>query len=113
MPMVKLDHYGLKNYNAITRDAPAIIIFHAKPDAEEHTEDAHICNTIAMLTAHSLGLVTTIIGLIGPAVNKFPELKKLLKIPKDNKVITSLIAGYPKFKYLYSVKRNRQKVTWV
>ncbi len=111
MPMVKLDHYDLKNYNTITRDAPAILIFHSKPNAEEHTEDAHICNTIAMLTAHSLGLGSTIIGLIGPAVNKFPELKDLYKIPPENKVITSLILGYPKYKYLYSVKRNRQKVT--
>jgi len=113
MPMINLNHYDLSGYNAITRDAPAIIIFHSKPDAEEHTEDAHICNTIAMLTAHSLGLGTTIIGLIGPAVNKFPELKDLFKIPQENKVITSLIIGYPKYKYLYSVKRNRQKIAWV
>ncbi|RLD51799.1 MAG: hypothetical protein DRI94_05055 [Bacteroidetes bacterium] len=113
MPMINLNHYDLSSYNAITRDAPAIIIFHSKPDAEEHTEDAHICNTIAMLTAHSLGLGTTIIGLIGPAVNKFPELKDLFKIPQENKVITSIIIGYPKYKYLYSVKRNRQKVTWI
>jgi len=113
MPMVKLDHYGLKNYNAITRDAPAIIIFHAKPNAEEHTEDAHICNTIAMLASHSMGLGASIIGLIGPAVNKFPELKEIFKIPKKNKVITSLIVGYPKYKYLYTIKRNRQKITWV
>jgi len=113
MPMVNLNHYNLKNYNAITRNAPAIFIFHAKPEAEEHTEDAHICNTIAMLSAHSAGLGATIIGLIGPAVNKFTELKKLFKIPEKNKVITSLIVGYPKFKYLYSVKRHRQKVLWV
>jgi len=113
MPMINLNHYDLSSYNAITRDAPAIIIFHSKPDAEEHTEDAHICNTIAMLTAHSLGLGTTIIGLIGPAVNKFPKLKDLFKIPQENKVITSIIIGYPKYKYLYSVKRNRQKVTWI
>ena len=113
MPMINLNHYDLSSYNAITRDAPAIIIFHSKPDAEEHTEDAHICNTIAMLTAHSLGLGTTIIGLIGPAVNKFPELKDLFKIPQENKVITSIIIGYPKYKYPYSVKRNRQKVTWI
>ena len=112
MPMINLNHYDLSSYNAITRDAPAIIIFHSKPDAEEHTEDAHICNTIAMLTAHSLGLGTTIIGLIGPAVNKFPELKDLFKIPQENKVITSIIIGYPKYKYLYSVKRHRQHVIW-
>jgi len=113
MPMAKLGHYSAKTYNAITRDAPAILIFHAKPDAEEHTEDAHICNTIAMLSAHSIGLGATIIGLIGPAVNKSAELKKMYKIPEKNEVITSLIVGYPKYKYLYSLKRNRQKVIWV
>jgi len=113
MPMAKLGHYSLNEYNAITRDAPAIIIFHSKPEAEEHTEDAHIYNTIAMLSAHSLGLGTTIIGLIGPAVNKSNELKKNFKIPTENQVITSLIIGYPKYKYLYSIKRSRQKINWI
>jgi len=113
MPMAKLGHYNLQDYNAITRDAPAIFIFHSKPEAEEHTEDAHIYNTIAMLAAHSLGLGATIIGLIGPAVNKNNELKEIFKIPKENQVITSLIVGYPKYKYLYSIKHERQKVEWV
>ncbi len=113
MPMAKIGHYNLENYNAITRDAPAILIFHAKPEAEEHTEDAHICNTIAMLAAHSLGLGAAIIGLIGPAVNKSQELKKMFKIPKENEVITSLIIGYPKYKYLYTLKRNRHKVNYI
>lgn len=113
MPMAKLGHYNLQDYNAITRDAPAILIFHSKPEAEEHTEDAHICNTIAMLSAHSLGLGATIIGLIGPAVNKNNKLKKLFKIPKESQVIASLIVGYPKYKYLYSINRKRQNVEWV
>jgi len=113
IPMAEIGHYNLKDYNAITRDAPAILIFHSKPDAEEHTEDAHIYNAFAMLTAHSLGLGATIIGLIGPAVNKSIELKELFQIPKENIVITSLIVGYPKYKYLYSIKRNRQKVNWI
>jgi nitroreductase/NAD-dependent dihydropyrimidine dehydrogenase PreA subunit len=113
MPMVKMGHYNLKDYNAITRDAPVILIFHAKPDAEEHTEDAIIYNTIAMLSAHAMGLGATIIGLIGPAVNKFPDLKQIFRIPNENKVVTSLILGYPKYEYLYSIKRNRQKITWV
>jgi nitroreductase len=106
MPMVKMGHYKLKGYNAITRDAPVIIIFHADPGAEEHTEDAIIYNTIAMLAAHAQGLGSTIIGLIGPAVNKSQQLKEIFKIPAENKVVTSLVLGYPKYNYLYAIKRK-------
>lgn len=113
MPMVKMGHYKLQGYNAITRDAPVILIFHAKPDAEEHTEDAIIYNTIAMLAAHAQGIGATIVGLIGPAVNKFPVLKEIFQIPPENKVVTSLILGYPKYKYIYSPKRNHQKINWI
>ena len=100
VPAAKAGHYDTKSGNDnITRNAPVIMIFHANKGAEEHTNNALICVTYAMLAAHSFGLGTTIIGLIPPAINKVKELKVLFQIPEENEAVISLILGYPKYKY--------------
>ena len=97
----------------ITRNAPALILFHAKKGAEEHTVDAHIYLTYSLLTAHSLGLGASAIGLIGPAINQSKPLRKLFRIPDGNEVIESMIVGYPKFPFKRAIVRPRTKVTFI
>jgi nitroreductase len=97
----------------ITRNAPVLILFHAKKGAEEHTVDAHIYLTYSLLAAHSLGLGATAIGLIGPAVNQSKPLRRLFRIPEGNEVVESMIAGYPKFPFKRAIVRPRTKVTFI
>ncbi len=97
----------------ITRNAPALILFHAPKGAEEHTVDAHIYLTYSLLAAHSLGLGATAIGLIGPAINQSKPLRQLFRIPEGNEVVESMIAGYPKFPFKRAIVRPKTKVTFI
>jgi nitroreductase len=95
----------------IARNAPALILFHAPQGAEEHTVDAHIYLTYALLAAHSLGLGATAIGLIGPAINQSKQLRAMFRIPAGNEVVETMILGYPKFRFKHAIVRPRKKVT--
>lgn len=112
-PILKMENYKLENGDHITRNAPALLIFHAQAGAEEHTNNSLIYATYAMLTAHSLGLGTTMIGIIPPAINRVKKLKKLFKIPVDHEVVMSLIIGYPKYSYQKAIKRRSHKIHWL
>jgi nitroreductase len=102
-----------KGTDLFTRGAPALILFHARRDSENHTEDIQIALTYGLLAAHSLGLGATAIGLIPPAVEREKELRKLFQIPKDNEVLASMIVGHPKLSYKRGIKRELARVTWV
>jgi len=114
LPRIKLGHYDIKKSgDNITRNAPALILFHSNKLAEEHTNDAYIWLTYVMLAANSIGLGSTIIGLVPPAINKTKELKQLFGIPLDNEVVTSLILGYPKYSFKKGIKRPKTKINWI
>jgi len=102
-----------KGRDLFTRGAPALILFHARRDSENHTEDIQIALTYGLLAAHSLGLGATAIGLIPPAVERDRELRKLFQIPKDNEVLASMIVGHPKLSYKRGIRRELARVTWV
>jgi len=113
LPRIKIGHYDLSNGDTITRNAPAIILFHAEKSSESHTKDAYIYATYAAISAHALGLGATIIGLVPAALNKEPELKKIYKIPDNHETVVSLIVGYPKFKYKRGIKREKIVSNWI
>jgi nitroreductase len=113
VPHVNKGLYNSSITDDITRNAPALILFHGKKGAEEHTVDAHIYLTYALLSTHSLGLGATAIGLIGPAVNRSKPLLRLFRIPEGNKVVYSMIVGYPKFTFKHAIVRPRTKVTFI
>ena len=112
-PMAKLGNYRLEFGDRITRNAPAIIIFHAHREAEERTHNSLIYATYMMLAAHSLGLGATMIGVVPPALNKVKEVRNIFQIPPENEAIMSLIIGYPKYKYKRTIKRKNQNIRWV
>jgi hypothetical protein len=66
-----------------------------------------------MLAALSLGLGTTIIGLVPPVVDRSKLLRERYGIPKDNRVLTSLIIGHPKFRYRQGIGRELAGVRYV
>lgn len=86
--------------------APVLMLFHGRRWAMSYEENAHLVCHHAMLAALSLGLGTTIIGLIPPIVDRSKVLRQRYGIPKDNRVLTSLILGHPKYKYKQSIRRD-------
>ncbi len=87
-------------------NAPMLMLFHGNRRTISCEENAHLVCHHAMLAALSLGLGTTIIGLIPPIVDRSKVLRKRYRIPKENKVMTSLILGHPKYRYKKSIRRD-------
>jgi nitroreductase len=106
---------GLKNgtEDTLTRNAPAMILFLADKHGEDISQDISIAATYGMLASHALGLGGSIMDIIPPAIEKEPGLRKLFCIPEDQEVVTSLIIGYPKYKYLRGIKREIKSVQWL
>lgn len=99
--------------DTITRYAPAMILFLADKNEEDISQDIYIAATYGMLASHSLGLGGSIMDLIPPAINKDDELKKLFCIPDNHEIVTSIIIGYPKYKYQRGTIRNLKSVKWI
>jgi nitroreductase len=99
--------------DTITRNAPAMILFLADKNEEDISQDISIAATYGMLASHSLGLGGSIMDLIPPAIDKDGELRKLFGIPDNHEIVTSIIIGYPKYKYQRGIKRNLKSVKWI
>jgi len=52
-------------------------------------------------------------GIIPPAVERNRELRKLFSISEGNEVLSSMILGYPKYRYQRAIKRELKSVTWI
>ena len=86
--------------------APVLMLFHASRWRPSYRESAHLVCHHAMLAALSLGLGSTIIGMIPPVVQRSNDLRVRYGIPKDNRVLTSLILGHPKYRYRQGIRRD-------
>jgi nitroreductase/NAD-dependent dihydropyrimidine dehydrogenase PreA subunit len=94
--------------------APALILVHMKKGLATTPEiDAAIASTQMVLLAETLGLGTCYIGFLIWAVENSSDLKKMLKIPAENKTVIAFTVGYPGVEYLRFVARNPAKVNWV
>jgi nitroreductase len=99
--------------DTITRGAPALLLFHAHRESGSHTEDAFIALTYGLLAAHALGLGATAIGLAPPAIERVPELRAMFQIPPESEVLTSMIVGYPKYRFKRGIRRELAGVRWI
>jgi NAD-dependent dihydropyrimidine dehydrogenase PreA subunit/nitroreductase len=86
--------------------APVLMIFHASRWGASYEQNGHLVCHHAMLAALSLGLGSTIIGMIPPVVERSKELRARYGIPKDNRVLTSLILGHPRYRYRRGIRRQ-------
>ncbi len=109
-PISKLKNYKLEYGDRITRGAPAMMIFHAHKRAEEHTNNAMINATYAMLAIHSIGMGATMNGIIPAAINKVKAVRNIFEIPNEDEAVISIIFGYPKYKYQKAISRFNTKV---
>jgi hypothetical protein len=92
--------------------APVVMLFHGSRWGMSYQENAHLVCHHSMLAAASLGLGTTIIGMIPPVVDRDAALRERYGIPKDNRVVTSLIIGHPKYRYRQSIRRDLAGVVY-
>ena len=115
IPLLKSRLPELKNgtEDTITRNAPAMILFIADKNGEDISQDISIAATYGMLAAHSLGLGGSIMDIIPPAIERDKELRKMFCIPDNHEIVTSIIVGYPKYKYSRGIKRDLKSVKWL
>ncbi len=115
IPLLKCRLPDLKNgtEDTLTRHAPAMILFIADKNEEDIRQDIYIAATYGILATHSLGLGGSIMDIIPPAIERDKDLRKLFCIPDNHEVITSMIIGYPKYKYLRGIKRELQSAKWL
>ena len=88
---IKLPSMINRTEDAITRNAQAMILFHADRHSDNYREDIYIALGYALLKAHSLGIGASAIDLIPPAIERTPYLKNLFQIPEENEVVASMI----------------------
>lgn len=115
LPLMKMNIPLMQNQGEdfIIRNAPTLIIFHADRGAEVHSQDAVIEMTYGILAAHALGLGAMPNGIIPPAIDRNKELRSIFNIPAQNQVITSLLVGYPKYKFKRGIRRELKSVSWI
>lgn len=99
--------------DTILRHAPALILFHANRNTENYRTDIHVALTYGLLAAHSLGLGSSAMDLIPPAIEKSKALRAYFQIPEGNEVVASMILGFPKHHFLRSIHRELKSVTWI
>lgn len=110
---IKLPSMINRTEDAITRNAQAMILFHADRHSDNYRADIYIALGYALLKAHSLGIGASAIDLIAPAIERTPYLKNLFQIPEKNEVVASMILGYPKYKYKRAIRRQLKSIRWI
>jgi ferredoxin len=115
VPLMKsrLPELKMGTEDTLTRDAPAMIVFHADRTAENYKEDIYIALTYGFPAAHASGLGGSAMDIIPPAIERNRVLRKMFSIPDSNEAVASMILGYPKYRYQRAIKRELKSVQWI
>lgn len=95
----------------ILRDAPVVLIFHSAPNPSTPKDDCVIAAHTVTLTAMTMGLETCYIGLLEKAAADSSVVLDALELPRNNKVYSVLIAGYPEYEFKRPVARKPVRIT--
>ncbi len=80
--------------NFFFKGAPLVIVVSSKSDI-----NAGLASSYMELMANSLGLGVLYSGFFVICTKLSKKLRKLLQLPKDHKVVSCLVIGYPDIKY--------------
>ena len=94
-------------------DAPCLIFLHAPKSDMCAPADAIFNAENILLAVETLELGACVIGFVTEPANRGPEIKRLVQIPADHAVFSSIIVGIPKFKFRTSVPKNPPVVKYV
>jgi len=97
----------------LCHQAPLVLIFHSSKKASTPDMDSNIHASYTTLHGESLGLGTCFNGFIAKGLNFNKGLKRKLGIPKDHKIYSSLLVGYPQLKYKRRGARRAFQVNFV
>jgi len=104
----------LKRYkdgeDILTFNVPSVFIFHAPKRISTPDQDCIIASTIGTIYAELKGLATCFNGFLVYGINANSKIKKYLEIPKDHKVYSAFLLGYPKYKFIREVIREEAKI---
>jgi nitroreductase/Pyruvate/2-oxoacid:ferredoxin oxidoreductase delta subunit len=99
-------------FDAIFYKAPVVFIFHALKNTRTPKDDCVIAATTMSLTARTMGLESTFIGLFEIASRMSQSISEELRLPPDHEVFSVLIMGFPGVKYYKTVDRKPINARW-
>jgi len=108
----RLGYARKMGFDAIFYWAPAVIIFHSAQGPSSPKDDCVIASTTMGLTARTMGLESTYIGLFEMASKGYEPLIEELALPPGHEVYSVLIMGYPRLKFLKTVDRKPIETRW-
>jgi nitroreductase/NAD-dependent dihydropyrimidine dehydrogenase PreA subunit len=111
-------HWYIKWYkegrsNEILRDCPVLMLFYSTNSEPMGEDNCTIAAYHVILMAELLGIGTCFNHLIPPACNEDPEVKKMLNLPVNCNIYSSLTAGYPKYNFKRTVPRRLAEVRYL
>jgi nitroreductase len=98
--------------NEFLRDAPAIVIAHAKKDDVFAPQSCAIALTYFDLIAYAMGLGCCWLGAFSDAATSFPPMIEALALPEGHQPFGSIAVGYSKFSYRRLPLRKYPPITW-
>jgi nitroreductase len=99
-------------YDAILRNAPALVVAYSPKEASNGVVDLTLALSYLDLAAPTMGLGTCWAGLLQGALLSSPDLKQTLGLPADYPYHYPMMLGYPKFKYHRLPERKTPGIKW-
>jgi nitroreductase/NAD-dependent dihydropyrimidine dehydrogenase PreA subunit len=97
----------------VTLGAPALLVFHARPDRPTPAEDCCIAADHVALLAPTLGLGTCWNGVVVEALRRDPWLRWRARIPRGARVYAVLAVGWPAVRFRRPAPRAPLPVRYV
>ena len=102
------DAYKMNPKNdSVFFNAPAVILV-----VSDSEVNAALASSNMELMTNALGLGTFFSGFLVKASENNKEIKNLVGLEENQKIVTCMVIGYPSVKYQRTVPRNEAKVTW-
>ena len=99
--------------NEILRDCPVLMLFHSPIFEPMGSENCLVSAFHAIMMAQLVGVGTCFNDLIPPACNRVPEIRKLLDLPEDREVYSSITMGYSKYQFKQMPQRKLAEFRYV
>ncbi|MGD0661751.1 MAG: nitroreductase family protein [Syntrophorhabdales bacterium] len=99
-------------FDPVFYEASAVAIFHSPMTSVTPKDNCVIASTTMGLLARTFGLETTYIALFEAAAKGHKPLRDELRLPEGHEVLSVIILGYPRVRYLRTVDRKPIKTRW-
>ena len=100
-------------YDSILRNAPALVVASAPPEASNGLVDCTIALTYLELAALARGLGTCWAGLLQAALVNAPGAREAVGLPPAHRAHYPMMIGHPKLPYHRLPERKAPAISWV